>query len=150
MTPEKLFSRPLVGFFYSLVRAFMRTTSRILQVIVILLGAFFLFLAISFKSYLVGVAIIAIAVFALAALGSMGIDPTLKDPVARKYFRVAAFLGVFVVIAIIISMTISLLDGDIKQALRMLASLMLIVATLWRSRREIPDWLRKKRCSSKP
>lgn len=121
----------------------MRTTSRALQVFVILTGAPFLFLTITHKEYLATSVVIAIVVLFCSILGFSGIDPTLKKPAAHKYFRVAATIGMLVIGGVLVSLVIALFNGELHQALRMLAVLSLMVSPLWKYRREIPDWLRK-------
>lgn len=125
----------------------MSTTSRILQVIVILLGTAYFFWAVTHGKYVFGIGVLTIAVMFWATLGFASIDPTLKNPAALKYFRIAAFIGTLVIVLVMGSILVVLLCGgihDVSHELRILATLFVLLALVWKNRRVISDLLRSK------
>ncbi len=116
----------------------MRAFSRILQVILLCLAALFLIFGLATGKHLGDFLMLSFTLALLSITLGIGLDPTLKNPTALKYFKAAIYGVVFIGIPLmVISLVVALLSGEKREALRTTGYLVLVIGYLWRSRREI-------------
>jgi hypothetical protein len=119
----------------------MRQPSRIVSGLIILAGAFFVYVSIQTAQYLGALAVIWGFGFIWAALYSVGRDPNLTDKNAQKYFRIVVFSAAAIAVISICGGVYFLIQGNYSKFAASISSIAWLIWAFQKYRQNLSEWM---------
>ena len=114
-----------------------RQISFLVKLLIIVAGIFLVLASIAYGSWAITTALLAGFLTFWALLQSVGRDPSIRDPKAKRYFRFIILEILFATFAIIVFIFIALANGEYINAAGKFVATMVLVHYFWKYRKEL-------------